>query len=79
MDEWVMGVADIVELWSQSEHDGAKPYTCVGSAKVELIRLERQIHDHDAAQHGTDMSDFARELLIAPLPVLMALAGRGER
>jgi hypothetical protein len=56
-------------LWTQVEADGAAPYACMGSCKVELLRLEEQARGHA-------VSDLARSLALAPLEVLLAAAGR---
>jgi len=53
-------------LWSQTETDGAMPYRTISTAKVELIQPEQQLRDLDAAERGQPMSDFARDLLLAP-------------
>jgi hypothetical protein len=63
-------------LWGQSERDGCEPSSAIGSLKVELIRLEQQLRDQDAAERGAGVSDAAREIALAPFAVRLALAGR---
>ena len=65
-------------LWSQSDRDGGEPSTAIGPLKVELLRLEQQLRNHDAAQRGAAVSQAAREIALAPFAVRLALAGRGE-
>jgi hypothetical protein len=65
-------------LWSQSETDGGMPYRTIGTGKVELIQLEQQLRDLDAAQRDAAVSQVARDLLVAPWEVQIAAAGRKE-
>jgi hypothetical protein len=65
-------------LWSQTETDGGMPYRTIGTGKVELIQLEQQLRDLDAAQRGAAVSQVARDLLLAPWEVQIAAAGRKE-
>jgi hypothetical protein len=60
------------ELKDQAEADGLGCIPSYGSLKVSLIQYEQQLRDHAAAERGQAVSDFARDLVMAPLAVQLA-------
>jgi hypothetical protein len=66
-------------LWTQTETDGEMPYRTIGTGKVELIQLEQQLRDHDAAERGAAVSQAAREIALAPWQVIAAAVVQSAR
>lgn len=64
-------------LWEVTAHTGGEPFATIGRAKVELIQLEQELRDRDAAERGQVVSDFARDILTAPLEVQFAAVQAG--